>query len=144
MKIRRKARVLALQTLYEVDVASHVPEKVLQRHFESSALPEEGESFASHLVSGVVDNKEELDELIGRYAPEWPLDQMAAIDRNILRVAIFEFMLDGSTPVKVAINEAVELAKLFGSDSSARFVNGVLGSLAAATGQTMGGKRKSE
>ena len=91
----------------------------------------EGELFASHLVSGVVANKEKLDGLIGHYAPEWPLDQMAALDCNILRIAIFEFMLDRDTPVKVAINEAVELAKLFGSKSSPRFVNGVLGSLAA-------------
>lgn len=131
MKVRRRARVLALQTLYEVDLADHAPGKVIQRHFQENALPGAGERFASHLVSGVMANKARLDELISSYAPEWPLDQMAAIDRNILRIAIFEFMLDGDTPVKVAINEAVELAKLFGSNSSARFVNGVLGSLAA-------------
>ncbi|MCA9872282.1 MAG: transcription antitermination factor NusB, partial [Anaerolineales bacterium] len=73
---------------------------------------------------------EEMDMLISRYAPEWPLDQMAVIDRNILRIAIFEFLIDGETPVKVAINEAVELAKTYGSDSAPRFVNGVLGTLA--------------
>jgi N utilization substance protein B len=144
VKVRRRARVLALQTLYEVDLANHAPVQVLQRHFQNSSLPGEGEHFASHLVSGVTDNKTRLDELIERYAPEWPLDQMAAIDRNILRVAIFEFVLDGGTPVKVAINEAVELAKMFGSDSSARFVNGVLGSIAAAPGQSVGKKRKNE
>ncbi len=131
MRVRRRARVLALQTLYEVDLADHAPGKVLQRHFQDNSLPERGERFSSHLVSGVVANKARLDELIGRYAPEWPLEQMAALDRNILRIAIFEFVLDRETPVKVAINEAVELAKLFGSASSARFVNGVLGSLAA-------------
>jgi N utilization substance protein B len=142
VRVRRRARVLTLQTLYEVDMANHVPGKVLQRHFQDNALPEEGQRFASHLVSGVVANQARLDELIGRFAPEWPLDQMAAIDRNILRMAIFEFMLDGQTPVKVAINEAVDLAKMFGSDSSARFVNGVLGSLAASMGGSNPGRRK--
>lgn len=140
MRVRRRARVLALQTLYEVDLANHAPGKVLQRHFQDNAPLGAGEQFASHLVSGVMANKAQLDELIHRYAPKWPLDQMAAIDRNILRIAIFEFVLDGDTPIKVAINEAVELAKLFGSDSSARFVNGVLGSLAASMGQA--GARK--
>ena len=115
---------------------------MLQRHFQDETLPEEGERFASHLVSGVTANKARLDELIGRYAPEWPMDQMAAIDRNILRMAIFEFLLDGQTPVKVAINEAVELAKMYGSDSSARFVNGVLGSLVAGPVGSTAGKRK--
>lgn len=142
MKVRRRARTLALQTLYEVDLANHAPGDVLQRHFQENALPSEGERFASHLVSGVVANEERLDKLIGRYAPEWPLDQMSAIDRNILRIAIFEFALDGGTPVKVAINEAVELAKLFGSESSARFVNGVLGSLAASIGQGVTKKQR--
>jgi len=71
-----------------------------------------------------------LDRLIQKYAPEWPLDQMALIDRNILRIAIWEFAAERETPIKVAINEAVELAKLYGSDSAPRFVNGVLGALA--------------
>jgi N utilization substance protein B len=80
-------------------------------------------------VQGVLAHQAELDALIQDNAPEWPLDQVAAIDRNILRMAVFEFVIDGNTPVKVAINEAVELAKLFGSDSSGRFVNGVLGAI---------------
>jgi N utilization substance protein B len=80
--------------------------------------------------------KDELDALIGRYAPEWPVEQIALIDRNILRLAIFEILLQDDTPVKVAINEAVELAKEFGSDSSGRFVNGVLGSLVATEKST--------
>jgi N utilization substance protein B len=80
-------------------------------------------------VSGVLEHQTVLDTFIHRHAPEWPLEQMAYIDRNILRVALFEFAVDGQTPVKVAINEAVELAKAFGSDSAPRFVNGVLGTL---------------
>lgn len=89
-----------------------------------------GVEFANRLVHGVIEHQEEMDILISRYAPEWPLDQMAVIDRNILRMAIFEFLVDGETPVKVAINEAVELAKTYGSDSAPRFINGVLGTLA--------------
>ena len=143
MQVRRRARVLALQTLYEADLANHSPGQVLQRHFQDSELPSNGQHFASQLVSGVIENRAQLDELISRYAPEWPLDQMPAIDRNILRIAIFEFVLDGSTPVKVAINEAVEVAKMFGSESSARFVNGVLGSLATSVGKTGLKKQKS-
>jgi N utilization substance protein B len=134
--------MLVLQTLYEVDLAGHAPGQVLQRHFQNNSLPPEGERFASQLLSGVVANQARLDELIERYAPEWPLDQMAPIDRNILRMAIFEFVLDGETPVKVAINEAVELAKKFGADSSPRFVNGVLGSLAASMGPPVARRRR--
>lgn len=89
-----------------------------------------GADFASHLVQGVLHNLEWMDTLIARYAPEWPLEQMAVIDRNILRMAIYEFVVSEETPVKVAINEAVELAKTYGSDSAPRFINGVLGTLA--------------
>jgi N utilization substance protein B len=102
---------------------------VVQRRIEDEGLPVQGIPFVFHLVNGVVQYKHHLDSLIQRYAPEWPIEQMAPIDRNILRMALFEFNIDGKTPVKVAINEAVELAKLFGSDSAPRFVNGVLGSL---------------
>lgn len=87
------------------------------------------ETFSRHLVNGVIEHQSVLDIFIHRHAPEWPLDQMAYVDRNILRMAIFEFAVDGGTPIKVAINEAVELAKTFGSDSAPRFVNGVLGTL---------------
>jgi N utilization substance protein B len=89
-----------------------------------------GLDFTTVLVQGVVEFQTHIDMLIARYAPEWPLDQMAVIDRNILRIAIFEFLISEQTPVKVAINEAVELAKTYGSDSAPRFVNGVLGTLA--------------
>jgi N utilization substance protein B len=94
-----------------------------------------GIEFATHLVLGVVEHLGHMDMLIARYAPEWPLDQMAVIDRNILRIAIFEFLISEQTPVKVAINEAVELAKTYGSDSAPRFVNGVLGTLADQVGE---------
>lgn len=132
MKFRRRARIVSIQALYELDLTDHPPAAVVEQRIEEKAFSSEGVSFVYHLVNGVLQNREHLDGLIQRYAPEWPIDQMAPIDRNILRLALFEFKIHGQTPVKVAINEAVELAKLFGSDSAPRFVNGVLGSLAAA------------
>jgi N utilization substance protein B len=130
MKTRRRARRITLETLYEVDLANHDSTEVLERRFDEAPLETTGIDFAFKLVNGVVEHQSGMDTLIARYAPEWPLDQMAVIDRNVLRIAIFEFLIDSETPVKVAINEAVELAKLYGSDSAPRFINGVLGSLA--------------
>jgi N utilization substance protein B len=115
--------------LYEIDCTSHAPATVLDQRFADAKLPQNVQSFCRELVRGVLDHRDILDVFIHRHAPEWPLEQMAYIDRNILRIAIFEFAVDGHTPVKVAINEAVELAKAFGSDSAPRFVNGVLGTL---------------
>ena len=127
MQVRRQARVAALQALFEIDVVHHTIDIVLDRRMDELGLPTEGCVFAQHLVQGVLANQEQLDEMIVAYAPDWPIDQMAIVDRNVLRIALFEFAVDRGTPPKVAINEAVELAKLFGSDSSQRFVNGVLG-----------------
>jgi N utilization substance protein B len=93
-------------------------------------LPDDNAEFARKIIFGVLPLRQNLDQLISKYAPEWPLDQIAAIDRNILRIAFWEFAVLRETPIKVAINEAVELAKLYGSDSAPRFVNGVLGALA--------------
>jgi N utilization substance protein B len=129
MQPRRRARGIAIQTLYEIDSVDHAPDLVLNSNLKDSSLSQTAIEFARDLVYGVLTNQEQMDSLIARYAPEWPVDQMAIIDRNILRIAIFELAYEGTTPVKVAINEAVELAKLFGSDSSARFINGVLGTL---------------
>jgi transcription antitermination protein NusB len=129
MKARRKARAVALQALYELDCAPHPIEDVITRRLEDQPLSEEGCVFAREVIQGVITHKTTLDRLIHKHAPEWPLDQMAIIDHNILRMAIWEFAV-GATPLKVAINEAVEMAKLFGADSAPRFVNGVLGALA--------------
>lgn len=130
MRVRRRGRKIAVQALYELDLTNHAPTLVVGERVEDEDYPPESVPFVHRLVFGVLENKEHLDNLIQKYAPEWPIDQMAPIDRNILRMALFEFSVDGQTPVKVAINEAVELAKIFGSDSAPRFVNGVLGSLA--------------
>jgi N utilization substance protein B len=130
MKSRTRARSLALQALYEIDITNHPPAEVLQNRLEEDPLSGELGEFARQIIFGILPITHDLDRIIARYAPEWPLNQIAAIDRNILRLACWEFAAEGRTPVKVAINEAVELAKLFGSDSAPRFVNGVLGSLA--------------
>ncbi len=132
--IRRKARITALQALYELDCTKHKGEEALAHLAAEKALPQEGFSFSEELVQGVLQNKSKLDEFIEHFAPAFPAKQMSSIDRNILRLAIFEILFN-TTPIKVAINEAVELAKSFGSDSSPRLVNGVLGSIAAECGK---------
>ncbi len=129
---RHQARELVLQALYEMDVAGHGPEGALDRLCEEEGLPDRAAAFARQLLTGVLEHKTEIDAVIERTATQWPSEQLAPVDRNILRLAIREFLLDNLTPVRAAINEAVELAKTFGSESSPRFVNGVLGSVSAA------------
>ena len=125
---RRQARQVAVQALFEIDSVDHHPETVLEAHIEYGKLEPVGAAFLRMLVKGVVGQMEQLNEIIGRLAPEWPVDQLALIDRNILRLACFELgNVELNTPPKVVINEAVELAKTFGGDASPRFVNGVLG-----------------
>jgi N utilization substance protein B len=126
---RRKARELALQALYEIDLAGHSSDGVISRIIEENTLTPEGAAFTRELLDGVVENREKIDQQIRHFAPVWPLDQMAIVDRNILRLAIYELLHNNKVPVKVAINEAVELAKSFGADSSPRFINGVLSSI---------------
>jgi len=123
--------MIALQALYEIDSAGHEVEQALVNLLPDGVLSEENASFTRELVNGVIQNREKIDEHIKRFAPAFPLEQMAAVDKNILRLAIFEILLDNKVPLKVAINEAVELAKTFGSDNSPRFVNGVLGAVSA-------------
>lgn len=130
MKSRTRARSVALQVLYEIDIAGHPPGSAIEERAKEENLDEHQAEFARQIVLGVVPLSSTLDEFIAAHAPEWPLDQVAIVDRNILRIALWEFAVYGKTPLKVAINEAVELAKVYGSDSTPRFVNGVLGSLA--------------
>ncbi len=131
MKVRRRARIVVFQTLFEVDLVEHVPASSLQRRLKDVFLPRAGVNFAKRLLEGVLRYEKAFDAVIQRIAPEWPIDQIAVVDRNILRLAAFEILADDDVPPKVAINEAVELAKLFGGESSSRFVNGVLGTLFA-------------
>jgi N utilization substance protein B len=127
--LRRKSRILALQALYEIDNTSHDADVIIANAKKEAGLSDEALVFTRELVSGVTQNKEGIDNAIRRYAPLFPLEQIAAVDRNILRIAIFEILFNNKTPVKVAVNEAVELAKGFGGDTSPKFVNGVLGSI---------------
>ena len=127
--IRRQARMIALQTLYEYDIAQHLPAEVLQRHAEERHLQPRVVEYAQELVTGVCNHLVEIDAHIQSAAQEWPLQQMARIDKNILRLAIYEILFNNTVPAKAAINEAVELAKLFGSNTSSRFINGVLGTI---------------
>ena len=129
--VRRKERTLALQALYEIDTSGHKADDVTGRLLAEEDFTEENEAFVRDIVSGVIENKDKLDQSIREHAPAWPIEQLPVIDRNILRLAIFEILIDNRVPVKVAINEAVELAKTFGADRSSKFVNGVLGSISA-------------
>lgn len=134
---RREARVLALLALYEADVAGHPVGEALSRHLAQAAptdedgpreLPPETVAYAAQLTSGVTVGRADIDALLAQCAPEHPVADLAAIDRNILRIAIFELRAE-LAPVKVVVNEAIELAKLFGSDASPRFTHGVLGTV---------------
>ncbi|MCC6175983.1 MAG: transcription antitermination factor NusB [Chloroflexi bacterium] len=127
---RRHARILAFQVLYEVDLARHAPSEVLERLLADEAIEPDAAQYAHGLIGGVLRHRQELDRDIQAHAPARPLPQMAAVDRTILRLGLYECRFEhGIVPVKVAINEAIELAKLFGGDSSPRFVNGVLGAI---------------
>ncbi len=135
MKPRQRARMLALQALFEIDSVRHDPEEVVRRRLQAHPLPPPAAQLMQDIVFGVLKRKPELDRLIAQHAPEWPVEQLAIVDRNILRMAIWELLEpEVDTPVRVVINEAVELGKLFGSDSTPRFVNGVLGSIVRTLG----------
>lgn len=129
--VRHRARIVAMQVLYELDVTNHEAETVLERRLEDEALPGDATEFTRRLVQGSWERRSYLDEVIAQAAPNWPLHQMPAIEKAILRIALWELLLNQSEPApsKAVINEAVELAKHFGSDNSGRFVNGVLGTV---------------
>jgi N utilization substance protein B len=130
---RRRARIAALQALFELDTVGHPPADTIAREVERVPAAQGASGFALELVRGVLDNKESIDKTIGDTAPAFPIDQMSAIDRNILRLAIYEVLIDNRVPMRAAINEAVELAKEFGGENSPRFINGVLGSVSVLT-----------
>src|SRR5436189_6464490 len=130
---RRRARIAALQALFELDSVGHRPEQTIDRQFENGPYPADVKKFAEELVNGVLSHKEKIDKTIENTAPAFPLDQLAVIDRNILRLAIYEILIDNKVPVRAAINEAVELAKDFGGEKSPSFINGGLGSASVLT-----------
>ncbi len=124
---RHPARKLALQTLFELDINRGADVRATwERGVFRAGLNETAGAFAKELVDGVLEHRKALDAEIAELAPEFPIDQMPRIDRNVLRIALYELRYAGDAPASVIIDEAVELAKLFGSEASAKFVNGVL------------------
>jgi transcription antitermination protein NusB len=134
MSSRHLARSIALKTLYEWDFFNGENknyEEVIQRNSKKVGGKEDDVSFIKKITKGVIDNQKEIDQIISVAAPEWPLEKITAIDRNVLRIGLYELIYSDKeeVPPKVAINEAIELAKEFGGSSSGRFVNGVLGTV---------------
>lgn len=129
--LRHRVRTIALQILFEIDATDHAPDVVVTRRLDEEQLPPEGERFLRRLVFGAWEHYSYLDRIIEEAAPNWPVNQMPGVDKAILRIALFEALIDEDekTPLKAVINEAVELAKQYGSDNSSRFVNGVLGTV---------------
>ena len=126
---RTRGRAVAMQALYELDATTHSMDEVIRRRLEADVTPGGSATYASYLIQGVIADRTEIDALIHEAAPQWPLDQMSRVDKSILRLAIFEMLREKDLSAKVVINEAVELAKRFGHDSSPKFVNGVLGTI---------------
>jgi len=132
MSNRHLSRTIAMQTLYQWDFNNQKEgnlDSLLEYNVKEFAPGFNDEGFAKHLIEGVTKNIKEIDEAIRKYATEWPLEQITIIDRNILRLGIFELKYDPDIPSKVAINEAIEVAKTYGGESSGKFVNGVLGAI---------------
>ena len=128
---RHQARELALKTLFQLEAADDDPEEVLRYHaFEGAAAPDVAK-FALKLVNGVITNRETLDAILTEASDHWKLGQMAKVDRIILRIAVYEITIDRQVPTKAAINESIELAKTFSGEEASRFVNGILGRVAA-------------
>ncbi len=126
---QHRGRALALQVLYETDMTGHDWQQSLAHHAEAMRAAPASVALADRLVAGVTANREALDERLMAYAPNYPVAQLAVVDRNVLRLALYELEYEVGTPIKVVINEAVELAKTYGGEASPRFVNGVLGSV---------------
>ncbi len=130
---RRKSRELALQALYQLDIVKEDPEALLQLFWENFSPQEEVKAFCSSLIEGAWRKREEIDELVKRNCENWRVERMAIVDRNILRVAVFELLYCSDIPYKVTLNEAIEMAKKFGSEDSGSFINGVLDRIAKQT-----------
>lgn len=132
---RHLARETAFQVIYQIDVGKNDVEQALLARLNESTLDEAGKKFCQQLVKGTINNLEKIDEMIEQYAVDWPISRMLSVDRNLLRLAVFEIIYCDDIPNKVAVNEAIELAKSFGSEDSAKFINGILGNLVKSLGE---------
>jgi transcription antitermination protein NusB len=128
---RHQARALALQVLYEADIADRDVASVLQRYIDDRSWHQPVRRYVERLVTGVQTHQVAIDAQISDAAPAFPIEQLPAVDRNVLRIAIYELTEETDVPLKAAINEAVEIAKQYGGENSGRFVNGVLGTIAS-------------
>ena len=129
MGLRRIARECALQMLYELDVGKHSKDEILRTFWQMNEQPQKVREFAAQLFEGAVQRLKEIDKIIQSHAKNWRLSRMAVVDRNILRISVFEFLSDSRTPETVVINEALEIAKKYSTHESAQFVNGILDSI---------------
>ena len=129
---RHQARELALKVLFQLESSSDDPEEVLQYHAAEGAATSDVANFAGQLVRGVIANREKLDAVLSETSEHWKLEQMAKVDRIVLRIAVYEITIDRHVPTKAAINESIELAKTFSGEEAGRFVNGILGRVAAS------------
>jgi N utilization substance protein B len=137
MSTRRKAREIALQVLYQLDIDPQDPKKVIALHWENFQPSEQAREFCLRLVEGVLQNRKEIDPLIEENSENWTLKRMAVVDRNILRLAAFELRYCPDIPFRVTLNEAIELAKKFGADDSGAFINGILDKIYTLLSETL-------
>jgi N utilization substance protein B len=147
MSNRHLARTIAMQSLFEWDFKEK-PKNALpdfmEYNFQEFAPEFSDHSFSKKIITGVLENFKKIDGYIIKYAPEWPIDQITTVDRNILRIGIYELVFDPDIPSKVAINEAIEIAKTYGGESSGKFINGVLGSIYKDMGQVIKSEDKEQ
>jgi N utilization substance protein B len=129
---RHQARELALKVLFQLESSGDDPEEVLSYHATEGAATSDVVNFARQLIRGVMNNRDKLDAILSETSEHWKLEQMAKVDRIILRIAVYEITIDKHVPTKAAINESIELAKTFSGDEAGRFVNGILGRVAAS------------
>src|ERR1700694_2373208 len=129
---RHQARELALKVLFQLESSDDDPEEVLQYHAAEGAATNDVANYAGQLVRGVIANRDKLDAILTETSEHWKLDQMAKVDRIVLRIAVYEITIDRHVPTKAAINESIELAKTFSGEEAGRFVNGILGRVAAS------------
>lgn len=131
MSNRHLARAIVLQSLYEWDFYGNVGDllTIVNRNLEDFAPQLDEKEFGRSIAEGVLEHQQEIDDAIRKFAPDWPLEKITTVDRNVLRIGSYELLYNFEVPSKVAINEAIELAKTYGGESSGKFVNGVLGAV---------------
>jgi len=132
---RRQLREIAFQTIFQVDVGENNIETALMERIKETDMDEEDKAFCRNLVNGTLEKLDEIDKVIEKYALDWEVKRMLSVDRNVLRLAVYEMVFSTDTPAKAALNEAIEIAKVFGSEDSSKFINGILGQVIKHIGE---------